>query len=111
MEKESEMAEQVRDQVQSEPPPFPVNTTVRKGHPYGVQSGSEPPSYLRIIIDLPPEAAEQYKQLVHQSGDSPTEFFRKAISLYKLSKEAVQEGKFVGIAVTEDSLETEFVGI
>ncbi len=65
----------------------------------------------RIIIDLPPEAAQELNQLIELSGDSPTTFFRKAFGLYKLSKEAVQQGKHVGIADKEESLETEFVGL
>jgi hypothetical protein len=75
------------------------------------QSDSEPSSYQRIVIDLPPEAAKELNQLIQQSGDSPATFFRKAFGLYKLSKEAVRQGKFVGIADREDSLETEFVGL
>ena len=82
-----------------------------RDQPHEVQSGSEPSSYQRIVIDLPPEAARELNQLIQQSGDSPTTFFRKAFGLYKLSKEAVQQGKFVGIADKEDALETEFVGL
>jgi hypothetical protein len=65
----------------------------------------------RIIIDLPPEAAREMNELIQQSGNSPTDLFRKALGLYELSKEAVREGKAVGIAETADCLETEFVGI
>ncbi len=51
------------------------------------------------------------KQLMTETGDNPTELFRKAITLYKLAKEAQQQGKVVGVAENSDSLETEFVGL
>lgn len=72
--------------------------------------GPEDLSQMRIVIDLPPEAAREIKQLVHETGDALPHLIRKALGLYKLSKEAVREGKYVGITGTEDSLETEFVG-
>ena len=76
------------------------------------QEGSyQPPRRGRIIIDLPPEAARQMSELIRESGDSPTDLFQKALALYKLSKDAVRQGKAVGIAETADLLETEFVGI
>ena len=46
-----------------------------------------------------------------QTGDNPTELFHKALALDKLTKEAIQQGKAVGIAETEDSLEYRFVGL
>jgi hypothetical protein len=105
------MAVEVKGPAQDQAAPSPANAGVRQESPCEVPSNPGTLSFLRIIIDLPPEAAKQFQQLIDQTGESPTEFFRKAISLYKLSKEAIQEGKFVGIAETEDSLETEFVGI
>jgi len=65
----------------------------------------------RITLDLSPEADAALKQLMTETGDNPTELFRKAITLYKLAKEAQQEGKVVGVAESSDSLETEFVGL
>jgi hypothetical protein len=88
----------------------PSNMAVSQGIPRGFPSDPETPSALRIIIDLPPAAAKEFKQLMTQTGDNLPDLIRKALGLYKMSKEAVQEGKFVGIAETQDSLETEFVG-
>lgn len=105
------MAVEVKGPAQDQATPSPGSVGARQESHRGVPSDPGPLSFLRIIIDLPPEAARQFQQLIDQTGDSPTEFFRKAISLYKLSKDAVQEGKYVGITETEDSLETEFVGI
>ena len=62
-------------------------------------------------VEAASEAAKALNQLIQQTGDSPTDLFRKAIALYKVTKEAIQEGKVVGIAETEDGLETRFVGL
>jgi hypothetical protein len=48
---------------------------------------------------------------MREANENPSDFFRKAIGLYTLAKEAKREGKAVGIATTSDSLETEFVGL
>ena len=79
--------------------------------PYGVPSGDGFAPHTMITLDLTPEAAKALNQLIEQTGDSPTDLFRKAIALYKLTKEAIREGKSVGIAETEDCLETRFVGL
>jgi hypothetical protein len=64
-----------------------------------------------FLIHLSPEAADELNQLMAQTGDSPTQLFRKALGLYKVAKQAIREGKAVGIADTADSLESRFVGI
>jgi hypothetical protein len=102
------MAVELKEPAQDQSSPSQMAAS--QGSPAGVSGDPEAPSYLRIVIDLPPVAAKEFKEFVHQTGDTLPELFRKAFGLYKLSKEAVQEGKFVGIAETEDSLETEFVG-
>jgi hypothetical protein len=65
----------------------------------------------QFLIHLSPEAADELNQLMAQTGDSPTQLFRKALGLYKVTKQAIREGKAVGIAETADSLESRFVGI
>jgi hypothetical protein len=105
---EGKMAIELREATQDLP--SPSNVAVGQENLCGSSSDPETPSYLRIIIDLPPEAAREFKEFVHQTGDTLPDLLRKALGLYKLSKEAVQEGKFVGIAEMEDALDTEFVG-
>jgi hypothetical protein len=104
------MAVEIKGPAQDQATPSPANAGMRQESPCGVPSDPETPSYLRIIIDLPPEAAKEFKRFMHETGDDLPDLIRKALGLYKLSKEAVQEGKFVGIVEAEDSLETEFVG-
>jgi hypothetical protein len=104
------MAVEVKGPAEDHPALPAANTGVRQDRTSGVSGDPLAASYLRIIIDFPPEAAREFKQLMHQTGDDLPNLVRKALGLYKLSKEAVREGKFVGIADAEDSLETEFVG-
>jgi hypothetical protein len=77
----------------------------------GVMKPAPLPSHTLFLIDLPPEAASQLNQLMAQTGDNPTELFHKALALYKVTKDAIQEGKSVGIAETADCLEYRFVGL
>jgi hypothetical protein len=65
----------------------------------------------QFILHLTPEAANELNELMAQTGDTPTQLFQKALGLYKVTRQAIQEGKAVGIAETPDSLESEFVGI
>jgi hypothetical protein len=65
----------------------------------------------KIVIDLPPEAAMMLNQLMRETGDDTTELFRKALALYRLAKDAIREGKHIGVAATPDCLETRFVGL
>lgn len=65
----------------------------------------------RITLDLTPEAAQAFNELMRRTGDSPSDLFRKALGLYALVEEAKREGKVVGVATTPESLETEFVGL
>jgi hypothetical protein len=104
------MAVDIKGRAEDQTSPSPLYSAVRQQSPTGTHGDPEPPTYLRIIIDLPPQAAREIKQLVRETGDDLPDLFRKALGLYKASKEAVKEGKFVGIAGSEDSLETEFVG-
>lgn len=48
--------------------------------------------------------------LLGKTGDSPDDLMRKALALYKLSVDAHEDGKAVGVAASSDVLETEFVG-
>jgi hypothetical protein len=64
-----------------------------------------------FVIHLTREAADELNELMAQTGDTPTQLLRKALGLYKVTRQAIQEGKAVGIAETPDSLESQFVGI
>ena len=99
------------NETQERTRPLPINTTVTQRIPYGVQSGSAPAPHTIITLDLTPETAKALDQLLQQTVDSPDDLFRKAIALYKVTKEAIQAGKFVGIAETDDGLESRFVGL
>jgi hypothetical protein len=80
--------------------------------PAGVVRSSAPAAAypVRLTVDLSPEAANLFNQIMTQTGDSPSDLVRKALALYKVAVDAHGEGKFVGIAQTADSLETELVG-
>ena len=92
----------------SQGPPRPASNVTRME---GVIRPAPDPSHTLFLIDLSPEAAREFKQLMAHTGDNPTELFQKALGLYKITKEAIQQGKVVGIAETEDCLETRFVGL
>jgi hypothetical protein len=64
----------------------------------------------KVEIELSPEAAEMLEHLMDQTGDTPSDLFRKAIALYKVASEAHREGLAVGAAKSADPLEAEFVG-
>ena len=100
------MAVAAKEQLPGPPPPASDLTRFE-----GVIRPAPDPSHTLFLIDLSPEAAEELKQLMAQTGDKPTELFRKALGLYKVTKEAIQQGKAVGIAETEDCLEYRFVGL
>jgi hypothetical protein len=64
------------------------------------------------ILEFPPDAAAELDQLMRETGDDDaTLLFRKALALYKLAKDAIREGKQVGVASTPDCLETRFIGL
>jgi hypothetical protein len=110
----SDSKEQHADQ-----PPLP-NMTVTEGGHFGSQYfGREyfgeghfgGGAHAKVTLDLSPEVTEWLNRLMNQTGESPSDLFRKALALYKLAKEAVREGKAVGVAENADSLETEFIGL
>jgi hypothetical protein len=117
------MPDELKEQ-QSLPTPRP-NLTVTQAGPYGSHYFSpayfgdyfgnrmspENPPRVKVTLDLSPEAARALDELIGQTGDTPSDLFRKALGLYALAEEAKREGKAVGIAATPDSLETEFVGL
>ena len=107
------MSENTTGQQASQAPPIPPMLVTSAGSFVSVGSaaalGVSPRT--RITLDLTPEAAQAFNELMSRTGDSPSDLFRKALGLYKLSEEAKREGKAVGVATTPDSLETEFVGL
>lgn len=64
-----------------------------------------------MLLRLTPEAAQELNQLLELTGDTPAVLIRKALGLYKVTQQAIREGKAVGIAETAESLESQFVGI
>src|SRR5437763_2363300 len=100
----SEVKEQTREQIA---PPRPV--VVRPEDSFEGQVDLRGSSGIRLVVELPPEAATELEQLMRQTGESPTDIFRKALSLYRLAKEAAQAGKAVGVAENPDFLETSLV--
>ena len=109
------MSEDSEKQDASQFPPPPQVVTgggaIRLGIDTGGTATFEVIPRARIVLDLPMEAAQALRDLINKTGDDPVVLFRKALGLYKLAEEAKREGKFVGIAATPDSLETEFVGL
>src|SRR5262249_33274265 len=63
-----------------------------------------------FVIKFPDETTEEVERLIEETGGDPTEFFKRAIALYKLAREAVDEGKAVGVTSNPEALETRFVG-
>jgi hypothetical protein len=86
----------------------PVSVTTSSG---STSESARVTSSTQFILNLTPEAADELNQLMAQTGDNPTQLIRKALGLYKVTKQAIREGKAVGIAETADSLESQFVGI
>jgi hypothetical protein len=63
------------------------------------------------ILKFPPETTAELDELIKETGGDATELFKRAIALYKLAKEAVHDGKAVGVASSPDRLETQFTGL
>lgn len=66
---------------------------------------------ISFILRFPPDTTTELDHLIEEAGGDATEFFKRAIALYKLAKDATHEGKVVGIASSPDCLETQFIGI
>lgn len=65
----------------------------------------------RVSLAMPEKAFFMLEEMALASGQNVPDVISKALILYKVSAEAVREGKAVGIASTPDVLETEFVGL
>ena len=65
---------------------------------------------MSLKIDLSPELIETLAQIEKTTGDSLAEILAKAIALYRMSVEAHQEGKRIGVFDREFELEREVVG-
>ena len=70
-----------------------------------------PADHSVFVLDFPPGTTAELDHLIKDVGGDPTELFKRVIALYKLAKDAAQQGKAVGVATSPDSLETQFVGI
>lgn len=93
------------------PPPLQGDSISR---PTRTRSKSAPirlTSDNEFILHLSPDAIDELNGIMDLTGDTPTELLRKAIGLYKVTQQAIHEGKAVGIAETPESLDVQFVGI
>ena len=63
----------------------------------------------RLVFDFTDESVEFLNRILRETGDSPELMFRKAMGLYRMTLDAQQEGKFVGVVTDPEILETEFV--
>lgn len=63
------------------------------------------------IVEFPAETTAELDELVKDVGGDATELFKRAISLYKLARDAVHEGKAVGAASSPDAFDIQFTGI
>jgi hypothetical protein len=108
----SKTKEQTQEQI------APTQPVVRSPEdPDGVQPHvqdalhtSRVPSHTRVVIELSPKGEDMLKSLMDQTGDSPSDLFRKALSLYKVASDSHRNGMAVGAATSPDSLEAEFTG-
>ncbi len=64
-----------------------------------------------LKIDLSPEANALLDDLAHKIHGTKGEVFRRAVGLFKLAIDAVEQGKRVGAVDSDQELDTEFVGI
>ena len=112
------MASETKEQTE-EPitPPRNVHMVTSPKDPHRVQPGSQGsvltsqiPPHTKVVVDLSPEAENLLKRLMDQTGDSPSDLFRKALSLYKVASESHRDGLAVRAAKSPDSLEAEFIG-
>ncbi len=73
---------------------------------FSYESDAELIKYANNIID----AEQLLRELSAKTGESREEIIRKALALYKVATEAVEQDKAVGIASDPSQLEAEFVG-
>jgi hypothetical protein len=52
----------------------------------------------------------QIEELALRTGDTKANLINKALGLYKALSDASIEGKYIGIAANDETLEREFVG-
>jgi hypothetical protein len=65
---------------------------------------------IRLSLDLTPEMYEVVNKLAIDAGTNKSDVLRRAIGLYKVSKEGEKEGKFTAL-VKEGKIDTRLVGI
>ena len=103
-----------KQQVSPMPPPPQVvkgEGSIRsRGLAIGATGMFEASPQTRVTLDLTPEAASPLNELMRQTGDTPSDLFRKALGLYALAERAKRQRKAVGIVTNREALETEFVG-
>jgi hypothetical protein len=63
-----------------------------------------------LLLGLSEEMNRVIEDLAHRTNASKADLLNQAIGLYKAVSDAVREGKHVGIATSDDELESEFVG-
>ena len=63
-----------------------------------------------LSLDLSPETNKLIEDLARQIKGSKGDVLRKAVGLFKLSMDAVNQGKKIGSVGPDQELDTEFVG-
>ena len=68
-------------------------------------------STTRFTVTLSDRLNNQLEEVIGEDDESKAQFMRKAIHLYIVSRQAVREGKKVGIAKPDTELATEFINL
>lgn len=66
---------------------------------------------IRISLDLPASLNAQLENIAAREHHSKSDVLRKALALFIVANDATHQGKKVGIAGKDQSLETEFVNL
>ncbi|HLO50402.1 MAG TPA: DNA-binding protein [Kamptonema sp.] len=66
---------------------------------------------IQISLDVSPEVYETLESLAQKMKGDTSEVFRKAIALLKIAVEAEEDGKKMGVANKDQTLDTEILGI
>src|SRR5947209_7140241 len=65
---------------------------------------------ISLRLDLSPEVYQLIQDLARDTGGTISDVLAKGVALFQRSLNAHDEGKAVGIALSRDVLDTEFVG-
>jgi predicted transcriptional regulator len=66
---------------------------------------------VKLNVEVSPELYETIDRLAKDGHESKGDILRKGIAFMKVALEAKRQGKKLGIAASDQPLETEFTGI